>query len=259
MRSYSKYRRTKRKKSILKNRFFWFFLLAIFLIGGIFYFIFFTSTFKIKEIKITGNQKISTQDIKNIVKEQFDAESNIFFMINQNKIKEGILLKFPQIDTVNIKPRFPDKLNVEIKERQAIGIWCQNNGNCWYLDEQGVVFERIEEISDEALKIKDLISTKEIQLGEKVIEKDLIEKIKKINSKLTEDLKINIEEFTIPNENRLNIKTSEGWEVYFDPQGDLNWQLIESGLILEKEIPLEKRGNLEYIDLRFSKVYYKYH
>ena len=28
-------------------------------------------------------------------------------------------------------------------------------------------------------------------------------------------------------------------------------------LVLEKELPQEKRGSLEYIDLRFNKVYYK--
>ena len=59
-------------------------------------------------------------------------------------------------------------------------------------------------------------------------------------------------------EKRLNTKTSEGWEIYFNLKGDLNWQITELGLVSEKQIPLEDRGELEYIDLRFSRVYYKY-
>jgi len=56
---------------------------------------------------------------------------------------------------------------------------------------------------------------------------------------------------------RLDIKTAEGWEIYFDLSSDVNFALTKLGLLLEKEIPLEKRGDLSYIDLRFSKVYYK--
>ncbi len=53
----------------------------------------------------------------------------------------------------------------------------------------------------------------------------------------------------------MNVNTADGWEVYFNPKGDLNWQITELAAILENRIPLEKRKNLKYIDLRFNKVY----
>ena len=57
---------------------------------------------------------------------------------------------------------------------------------------------------------------------------------------------------------RFNAKTAEGWEVYFTPKEDLNWQITELKAVLENEISPERRGNLEYIDLRFEKIYIKY-
>jgi hypothetical protein len=95
-------------------------------------------------------------------------------------------------------------------------------------------------------------------LGEKVIDEKILEFILNSDNKLKEELKINIIEFDLLSQERLNVKTEEGWEIYFDLKGDLNWQTEKLTLVLENEIPPEKRGDLEYIDLRFTRVYYKY-
>ena len=96
------------------------------------------------------------------------------------------------------------------------------------------------------------------KLGQKVIEESLLKSILEIQQKLSSDLKIWITEFDILSNERLNVKTLQGWEIYFNPKGNINWQVVELGLVLEKEIPIEKVPSLEYIDLRFTKVYYKY-
>ena len=75
---------------------------------------------------------------------------------------------------------------------------------------------------------------------------------------MAEELKIKTKEFIIFSEH-LNVKTSEDWEVYLNPQEDINWQLTKLGAVLEEEIPLEKRKDLEYIELRFGNFApYKY-
>ena len=56
---------------------------------------------------------------------------------------------------------------------------------------------------------------------------------------------------------RFNAKTQEGWEIYFNPKENLDWQLTELALVLKQKIPPDERKNLEYIDLRFNKVYIK--
>ncbi|MFC1629892.1 hypothetical protein ACFL11_01590, partial [Patescibacteria group bacterium] len=94
--------------------------------------------------------------------------------------------------------------------------------------------------------------------GEEVIEEEKINKILEINKGFRSNLKIQLEQAIIINQERLNVKTLEGWEAYFDLKGDINWQLTELKLLIEEKIPPDKRGDLEYIDLRFTKIYYKY-
>ena len=80
----------------------------------------------------------------------------------------------------------------------------------------------------------------------------------KIETKLKQDLEIQIELAEIVSDRRLNIKTSEGWEIYFNLQEDIDWQLTELALILKEKISPEKRGEIKYIDLRFEKVFIQY-
>jgi len=68
--------RIKRKKDF-SFKFFFLFSLILGLLVGSFYFIIFSSFFQIKEIKISGNQKISEIEIKKIVLNKI--KKKIFF------------------------------------------------------------------------------------------------------------------------------------------------------------------------------------
>jgi len=65
------------------------------------------------------------------------------------------------------------------------------------------------------------------------------------------------EKFTL-SAGKITVRMKEGWEAYFqrDTQ-DIPLELLKLNLILKKELPPEKRKNLQYIELRFSKSYYK--
>ncbi len=43
-------------------------------------------------------------------------------------------------------------------------------------------------------------------------------------------------------------------DLNFDLKNSIDWQMTKLNLVLEKEIPPEKRGDLEYIDLRFGEA-----
>ena len=261
MKKYRKPYRIKKKKSLFKNRFFWMATLVLIIFGGIFYLVCFFSIFQIKDIKISGNQKIQTQDIENLIKEKINQKLLFFpqksiFLIKSNEIVESLLEKFLQADSVNLKRRLPASLIVEIQERLPLGVWCEGE-NCFYIDKEGIIFE------ENPPKTEFIIKSEEKRtqgfLGEKVIEKTLFESIFEIQRKLKESLKINIEEIIILEKEKINAKTSEGWEIYFDPTNNIDWQLTKLSLVLEKEIPPERRKDLEYIDLRFGNFApYKY-
>lgn len=255
------------KKSILKSRFFWLTILIFVIFWTIFYFLFFSPLFQIKEIIISGNARVSIEEVENIVEMNLEKKILFFpttsiFLINLNKIREEILNIHPQIFEIKINREFPNVLNLILRERVALAYFCQKlppssivneegfKEKCFLLANDGIIFEEYE-MRGGLIKIIDGQDENFFKLGEKVIEKDYLEKILKIQKNISEDLKIEIEEFIVFSE-RLNVKTADNWEIYFDPKGDLNWQLTKLKLVLEEKIPPERRRDLEYIELRFG-------
>lgn len=257
MSRYRKPYRIRKKKSIFKNRFFWISIFILMVLGGIFYLLFFSEVFQIKKVIITGEEKVSKDDIETVIGSELEQKILLFktkniFLINSKKIKENILNTFPQIGEVKIKREFPATLNLLITERKEVGIFCRDT-TCFLLDKEGVIFENVSEETP-LLKIQDsnLNLDKEIKTGEKILEKEILSPILETETNLRENLKIPIKEILIVSQERVNFKTFEDWEIYFNPQEDMNWQLTKLKAVLENEIPAEKRKDLEYIELRFG-------
>lgn len=252
-----------KKKSILKNRFFWLGILILAIIGGIFYLIYFYSFFQVKEIKVAGNQKVTSKDIDDVAQNQIwgkiiFTQSKSIFLVDFNRTKKSLLERFPQLNTVNLKRDFPDKIQIVVEERKPAAIFV-NNEEDFLIDKEGIIFEKTSNDMPEFLKIKNSTLQNNLILGEKAIEGNTLLKILDIKSKLKEKLKISLGEVSLAAEDRLNFKTDEGWEIYFGLKEDTDWQLTKLETVLDKEIPQEKRGNLEYIDLRFGNfANYKY-
>lgn len=252
--------RIKRKRSILRNRFFWIALLIIVITGAVFYSLFFWEKFYVKNIDVTGEEKISEEEIRLLTEKYIEnrilfLKTKSIFLVNLKKAEKEILSHFFEIAEVKTESQLPDTINIIVKERSGLALWRQGE-RYFLLDNTGVIFE---EASPETnlLKIINKQNTN-LSLGQKVIAKENLDRIIDINSKLIGDLKVLIEEISILPANRLNIYTSGGWEIYFNLGENINWQLEKLNLVLNEEIPPEKRGELDYIDLRFSRIYYKY-
>jgi cell division protein FtsQ len=235
-------------------------VLTLILSGVVFYFFVFFPFFQIKEIRIHGDQKVPTDDLRkevdfSIPRNFWKISSRSIFLVNSRRIKTEILEEFPQISKLILKRDFPNTLILEIEERKSVATYCDNQ-TCFLIDKTGVIFENIVESS--SLKIIDNRPESEFSLGEQVLGEKVLSSIIEIEKKLKERVDINIGEFVVISEERLSAKTDERWDIYFDLKGDLSWQIEKLIVVLENEIPSEKRGNLEYIDLRFTRVYYKY-
>jgi len=265
MKIYRRPYRIKKKKSIFRSRFFWLFVLTLIFLGGIFYLLFLSPFFQVREIKISGaasfNEKVSSEQILSQVQEKIEQKLLFFttrsiFLVNLKQIKKEILENFPQMAEVYFKRKFPAILELKIEERKPIAIF-NFEESYFFIDKKGIIFEEVSE--DESSlkkiifspKIKNSLLTEKPKLGERVVEEELISKILKISSEL-ENLKVQILEVEIVSDERINIKTSEDWEIYFDPKKDLSWQLTKLKVDLENLIPFERRKDLEYIELRFG-------
>lgn len=275
------YRINKKKKSIIKSRFFLPIIFCLVVLGIAVYFFVFSSFFQIKEIKITGNNKIPTEKILSFIKETtgdkmlFFIPKNIF-SADIKKANEIILEKFVQAEKAEIKRKFPSSLIVKIEERGPVGLWCRpleelktneqeleeiiiQEDICFNLDKEGIIFEiyQFEDAEKEnGLVIK---SEKEIAIGEKAIEKQELNNILEIYKGLKEDIKIEIKEFFVAEQkDKLTAETFENWEIYFNSQENILSQLFNLKLVLNEKIPSERRKDLKYIDLRFgNRIFYK--
>ncbi len=227
---------------------------------AVFYGLFFWKIFWVEKIIVSGEQKLSKEEIEFLVSKRLE-NTVLFFKtksilaVDGGQIKKDILNAFPRIGEARISKSFFDAINVQIIERTASALWCGNE-TCFLLDDQGVIFEEAPPDS-ELIVIETYQPPDELFLGETVMAKDKIAQILAIENKLAEASKISIKKAVLLSDERLDVETTEGWTIRFNLKGDLDWQVTELKLALEKQISLEKRKSLEYIDLRFSRVYYK--
>jgi cell division septal protein FtsQ len=255
---YKRYRpKVKRKKSIFKKRFFWSFCLIFVVLGIFFYFLFFSSFFQVKEIIISGNEKVSEKEIliiieKNLEKKFFFLSTKSIFLTNLSKIKKEILNNIPKIASVEISRGFPNSLSIFVKERVGLANFCKKE-KCFLLDENGVIFEKAQ-YQNHFLEIEDKREIDfSLDFNQKVLEKSYLEQISRIKKYIDEKFEFGVKKFIIFDE-YLKIQTTQDWEIYFDPEEDLNWQLTKLELVLKEKIPPQKRRNLEYIELRFGNL-----
>ena len=282
--------RVKKKRSILSYKGFWLGLLTIITIAGLFYLIIFSTWFQVTEIKIRGNQKVCEQEIKKliqpkIVQQIINLETRSIFLTNLKEANKSILNKFPLISEVKIKRILPNKVSIEIKERVPVAIFYyqkykpsvseieeteyekKDNGReikksiaqQFFIDKNGIIFKEITNNQQgQYLKIKNLMPIPSIKLGERKFEKKLVSQILEIEQELKK-IEIPIKKVLIVSNERLNVKTLENWEIYFNLKDDISTQITRLNLVLTEKIPVEKRKSLKYVDLRFGSRVFFYH
>ncbi len=227
------------------------------------YLLLFSPLLAIKEIKITAPDGLSNiiPKVNDLVNNELEKRFAIFsfkksfFLLNTENIKKKIKAMEPAVEDILIKKVPPNTLFLELKERVPQAVWCYTqNEPCYLIDNKGVIFK--ETVDKNFLMI--LAETQpSSQIPLEVISPDKMVQILEILNFFNETLKISPQQFMTDGQEKLNLKTQEGWEVYFPLGGDIKTALTKLGLLIEKNLPQGKRKNLQYIDLRFSKAYYK--
>ena len=260
-------RRLKTRKKFIKRPVFWFFVLFIIIIA-ILYFVLFLPEFQVTKINISGNKKIQSQDIENIA--LADINKKIFtigyvqiltksiFIVDKNNLIKDILKKFPEIENVEVQKKIPNNITLKINERKIFAVFCngEKSDECFSLDENGVIFEKLENIPQDMIIIRIPSYNKEIFTGENVVEKKIIDMISKIQKNLKNNFQIDITQALVLNP--LVLKTNENWQAYFDTNSDIDLQITKINMLLRDEIPVNTRKNLQYIYLQYKdRAYYK--
>ena len=257
--NYRRSNRIKRKKSKLKKVLPLFFVFLSF--GLLTYFLFFSDFFTFKKIIISGNAKVSQEDLLMVVQKEtqskkFQIIDNSLLLFDSRAIEHDILSSFSLISNVEISKTLPGTIKVVVIERIGRVIFCdffeQNIlGKCFVVDEKGVLFEEFLQDGQLLPRIRNSAHKEDLILGNKIIEEDLLTIILNFYLGL-ESLHVQLEEYLIVSDNRVNVITKDGWEIYFNPKESIDWQLTKLKAVLDEGISLEERKELEYIELRFG-------
>ncbi|MDO8524019.1 MAG: hypothetical protein Q7R99_00130 [bacterium] len=264
-----------KRKRFLKSRLFFDILLWVIFFLLLAYLVLFSGVLKINNIQIVSSQEIPNERVSQIVNSEmqkrvlFFIKKDSFFLIDAKKISQIISNEFPQALKVEVKRGLPGSIFIEIKPRIAQTIWCftppktdtaeadfATTTSCFLVDQQRIIFASfsLDSPKNNLIMVSSELAPKAI--FSEVCTSSLIERIIETN-KVLNDFGLSNSIFIEKANGFLNVKTMEGWEAFFNPKQDLVDDMLKLRLLLEKEITAEKRKTLEYIDLRFSKAYYK--
>ncbi len=257
--NYRRSHRIKRKKSKLKKVLF---LLSLFSSFCLFvYFLFISDFFVLKKIIISGNIKTAQEDLlveiqKEVLIKKFQIIDNNLLLLDSDAIKNNILSSFHLVSHVEIIKKFPSTISILIDERIGVAVFCDSfneevSEKCFITDNQGFLFEEFLEEDQLLPKIRSTNLQKSLILGTQIMEEKLLSTILDFHLGM-KNINVQLREFLIIADNRINIMTKDGWEIYFNPKENTEWQLTKLSAVLSEGISLEERKELEYIELRFG-------
>jgi len=250
-----KEQKLKRKRIIKISSVFLFIFISIFLT--------FCPYFQIKEIEINGIFRFSYQeDLKNHIDELitrkflFISNKNIFF-VNKKNLEEKIKENNYKIDSIIIKKKYPNKISISVEERFPIGV-LELKEDIFLFDTSGYLFQRVESDFYQQNLIRLIDTNNSPSLGDNYFNKEFIDNLDICLDVLQNKLNLGIESVNISNLNKISINTEQGWKIFILFNKNLKISLKKLEVILLDEIVFDNRENLDYIDLRFEKVFYKF-
>jgi cell division septal protein FtsQ len=266
-----KHLKSRPKTPFYKRAIFWWMLLFGAILCGAVYLFLFLPNLQISQISVSGANRVNNQAIedlgwqyatKNFIKVgDWVIASKSIFLVNTDEIKNKVLNFDAVIENVVVEKKWPDKIDIKIKERDQVAVFCQQE-HCFYIDANGIIFDELSTQPESGLIVRQNQDDglADLSLGASVMSGKLMTSIYQIEKKLKDNFQINLTEALITTPTRLNIVTGEGWQIFFDinQDADISNQITKLDLLLKQEIDSQTRQTLEYIDLRFEgRAYYK--
>lgn len=225
-----------------------FFFVLILLAG---WWLFFSGSFRVREIIVEGNKLIAAEEIGKFA----PLDRNIFFVQNA-KIEKNIKSNIPEVESVQIYKGLPDALKVVLAEYDQSLVW--KVGEKYYLvDSQGRAYKDITATKDQFTALPLIDDTKSINfaLGDKIVSGSFISFTNNIFQKVAETANLHPDHFSVSETTfDLNLYVKEGFYIKFDTSRSSKKQLDDL-----KTVMASKGGEIhEYLDLRVNGwAYYK--
>lgn len=237
------------KKSILLPKIQFKPLLLIVFLSYIFYLIFFSNKFSIKDVFVEGNNIIKSERVI----ESVPKNKNIF-LVDLGNLRKKIITDNPEIKNVEIYRGIPDALKIVVLEHDNKLVW-QTGSEIYLVSIQGEITKKIN--YDENFNYSKIVDTKNIPviIGQKIVSPSFIAFITNVNDRFFETTNLKPVGFEITDTTfDVNLRTETGLLVKFNSMRSSAKQLENLKKVLVAKGPEIK----EYIDLRIDGwAYYK--
>lgn len=242
--------------------------LALVGILGVGYLLFYSSVFKVKEVQVANIKDFPVGEVQTLAEKELKSNwvflpKNSWFLAKTIDWQKVIASSFSMIKEIksSLSLRNSKVVYLTLELRKPVVIFQDENAKeSFLIDENGLAYDKLStstEYLKNSLPLVISLGSKEHSLLETVLDKEKMEQVFFAKNEL-EKLGLRIADFQIQGEDKLSIKTKNGFLIHFVLAKDMSSSFLKLKLILEKEIPKEKLSDLEYIDLRFSKAYYRY-
>ena len=137
------------------------------IIGGTIYFML-SPFFNIKNIQVTGNERIASEEIISLSRIQLEQNT---FQLHKDEIRQAIKQN-AYIDTVTIKRNWPDGITIEVTERTPTYMLSFGSGYV-YINNQGYLLEISQEKLDTPIITGYRTKEEEVKVGNRLCTEDL--------------------------------------------------------------------------------------
>lgn len=209
-----------------------------------------SSVFNIATIKVSGNEKVSRNEILALA--GVSPGTNIFQMnreLTQNSVKIHPMVK----DTQVIR-HLPQTIEIKVTERQSWAI-IPYQDIFLVIDEEGICIDKINEMPKSYIPIITMDKFPErVNLGQ-AVNQQATDMIREVWQAFTDSNRKNISQFHYSNKDKsLFIYTMKGTEVRFGNMDRLEQKAKSFSEVIKIENDLQEEGKdiLDYVDLRFK-------
>jgi len=233
-----------------------FFVILLFV--SILYIVIYSPVFKVRETKITGNQRLSNEQVLNILN-PLALETRIKNFLGTGNLlswnKKHVDVSKTALLEANIRRDWlRQNLEMNIKERPRLAIWCDTSDNCYWIDFEGMMFEEAPQTEGSLILTIYDDRSESIIKGTKIVEERFIGNLTKLIKNIAK-LKMPIKRIVFSKRiQEIKVETYTGpnllFSIRFDPT--LNMASLQN---IEGENGFNE---IEYIDLRVeNRIFYK--
>lgn len=265
LRSQTLTRRRKKRKMIK----FWTTIICVCILFALIAWVISLESMAIKKIVVVGNVNITSEEIQHIGDDMLNSKYiGLFskrnaFLYPKRAIVRTLTETYPRISAVGVDTESFEILNIKIKEREAVSVWCAAV-QCYLVDDTGYIFAEYHEDQTKGPLILPVLYGGDQFVGPEPIGKKIF------NEKLYDDLRnilvelhrlgLSIKAVHVYSRDEIVFTLVAGGKIIFSDRKPFEVSMEELRSSLKSTVFTSQKSGVsfEYIDVRFgNKVFYK--